>query len=69
MRGLDAMAAVPLLVWAIAIVGIVGVDPLHVGPLVLGGHGRYNEFVPGPRVGQAQTFLSHGFFAWPRRTL
>jgi len=36
MRGLDAMAAVPLLVWAIAIVGIVGVDPLHVGPLVLG---------------------------------
>jgi peptide/nickel transport system permease protein len=36
MRALDAMAAVPLLVWAIAIVGIVGVDPLHFGPMVLG---------------------------------
>ena len=36
MRALDAMAAVPLLVWAIAIVGIVGVDPLRLGPLVLG---------------------------------
>jgi peptide/nickel transport system permease protein len=36
MRALDAMAAVPLLVWAIAIVGIVGVDPLHVGPFFFG---------------------------------
>jgi peptide/nickel transport system permease protein len=36
MRALDAMAAVPLLVWAIAIVGIVGVDPLHVGPFTFG---------------------------------
>jgi peptide/nickel transport system permease protein len=36
MRALDAMAAVPLLVWAIAIVGIVGVDPLHLGPFVFG---------------------------------
>jgi peptide/nickel transport system permease protein len=32
MRFLDAMAAIPLLIWAIAVVGIVGVDPVHVGP-------------------------------------
>jgi peptide/nickel transport system permease protein len=36
MRALDAMAAVPLLVWAIAIVGIVGVDPLRLGPFTFG---------------------------------
>ncbi len=32
MRILDAMAAIPLLIWAIAVVGIVGVDPVHLGP-------------------------------------
>jgi peptide/nickel transport system permease protein len=36
MRLLDAFAAIPLLIWAIAIVGILGVDPLHVGPFVFG---------------------------------
>jgi peptide/nickel transport system permease protein len=36
MRTLDAMAAIPLLVWAIAIVGILGVDPMHVGPFTFG---------------------------------
>lgn len=32
MRGLDAMAAIPLLIWAIAIVGILGVSPVRLGP-------------------------------------
>lgn len=32
MRSLDAIAAIPLLIWAIAVVGIVGVDPVHLGP-------------------------------------
>jgi peptide/nickel transport system permease protein len=35
MRIVDGVAAIPLLVWAIAIVGILGVGPLPVGPLVL----------------------------------
>ena len=35
MRIVDGIAAIPLLVWAIAIVGIVGVGPVAVGPLVL----------------------------------
>ena len=34
MRVLDAMAAIPLLIWAIAVVGIVGVDPVRLGPFV-----------------------------------
>lgn len=32
MRGLDAMAAIPLLIWAIAVVGILGVNPVRLGP-------------------------------------
>jgi peptide/nickel transport system permease protein len=36
MRTLDAMAAIPLLVWAIAIIGILGVDPIHFGPFTFG---------------------------------
>ena len=32
MRSLDAMAAIPLLIWAIAVIGIVGVGSVHVGP-------------------------------------
>ena len=32
MRLMDGLAAIPLLIWAIAIVGIVGVGPVHVGP-------------------------------------
>lgn len=35
MRIVDGVAAIPLLVWAIAIVGILGVGPLPVGPLLL----------------------------------
>ena len=35
MRIVDGVAAIPLLVWAIAIVGILGVGPLPVGPLML----------------------------------
>lgn len=35
MRIVDGVASIPLLVWAIAIVGIVGVGPLPVGPLLL----------------------------------
>jgi peptide/nickel transport system permease protein len=36
MRALDAFAAIPLLIWAIAVVGILGVDPVHVGPFTFG---------------------------------
>ncbi len=35
MRALDAIAAIPLLIWAIAAIGIVGVDAIRLGPLVL----------------------------------
>ncbi|MBX3540004.1 MAG: ABC transporter permease [Chelatococcus sp.] len=35
MRIIDGIAAIPLLVWAIAIVGILGVGPLHLGPFAL----------------------------------
>ncbi len=35
MRVVDGVASIPLLVWAIAIVGILGVGPLPVGPLML----------------------------------
>jgi peptide/nickel transport system permease protein len=35
MRIVDSVASIPLLVWAIAIVGILGVGPLPIGPLVL----------------------------------
>ena len=36
MRCLEAMASIPLLIWAIAIVGILGVEPFHVGPFLFG---------------------------------
>jgi peptide/nickel transport system permease protein len=36
MRLLDAFSAIPLLIWAIAIVGILGVNAFHVGPLAFG---------------------------------
>jgi peptide/nickel transport system permease protein len=36
MRLLDAIASVPLLIWAIALVGILGTGELHIGPLTLG---------------------------------
>ncbi|MCW1843630.1 ABC transporter permease [Prosthecomicrobium hirschii] len=35
MRVVDAVASIPLLVWAIAIVGVLGVGPVQVGPLSL----------------------------------
>lgn len=35
MRIVDGIASIPLLVWAIAIVGILGVGPMRVGPLLL----------------------------------
>ncbi len=35
MRAMDGLASIPLLIWAIAVVGIVGVGPTVLGPLVL----------------------------------
>lgn len=35
MRIVDGVASIPLLVWAIAIVGILGVGPMPLGPLLL----------------------------------
>ncbi|MCK9908744.1 ABC transporter permease [Microbacteriaceae bacterium K1510] len=35
MRSLDAVAAIPTLIWAIALVGILGVGVTHLGPLAL----------------------------------
>jgi peptide/nickel transport system permease protein len=35
MRSMDGLAAIPLLIWAIAIVGIVGVGPVQFGPFSL----------------------------------
>jgi peptide/nickel transport system permease protein len=35
MRVVDGIASIPLLVWAIAIVGVLGVGPLPLGPVVL----------------------------------
>ena len=32
MRTVDAVASIPLLIWAIAVVGIVGVGPVSIGP-------------------------------------
>ena len=36
MRFLEAIAAIPILIWAIALVGIFGVNETHWGPLTLG---------------------------------
>jgi peptide/nickel transport system permease protein len=35
MRAVDALFSIPMLVWAIAIVGIVGVGPIEIGPISL----------------------------------
>jgi peptide/nickel transport system permease protein len=35
MRAVDALFSIPMLVWAIAIVGVVGVGPIEIGPLSL----------------------------------
>ncbi|MEA2771972.1 MAG: peptide/nickel transport system permease protein [Acetobacteraceae bacterium] len=36
MRSLDAIASIPLLIWAIAVVGILGTKEVHVGPFTFG---------------------------------
>jgi peptide/nickel transport system permease protein len=36
MRLLDAIASIPLLIWAIALVGILGTGDMHVGPFTFG---------------------------------
>lgn len=35
MRVMDGLASIPLLIWAIAVIGIVGVGPVQLGPLFL----------------------------------
>jgi peptide/nickel transport system permease protein len=35
MRAMDALLSIPMLVWAIAVVGIVGVGPIKIGPISL----------------------------------
>ncbi len=35
MRAMDGLAAIPLLIWAIAVVGIIGVGPTVIGPVHL----------------------------------
>ncbi len=35
MRVMDGLASIPLLIWAIAVIGIVGVGPMQLGPLRL----------------------------------
>ena len=39
MRTVDAIASIPLLIWAIAVIGIVGVGPVSIGPFTFA-----NEF-------------------------
>ncbi len=36
MRSLDAIASIPLLIWAIALVGILGTNDAHIGPFTFG---------------------------------
>jgi peptide/nickel transport system permease protein len=36
MRSLDSIASIPLLIWAIALVGILGTKDVHVGPFTFG---------------------------------
>lgn len=35
MKAMEVLASIPLLIWAIALVGITGTDTLHVGPFAL----------------------------------
>lgn len=35
MRTVEVVASIPLLIWAIAVVGILGTDPIKIGPLTL----------------------------------
>lgn len=36
MRIMDMVASIPLLIWAIAMVGIIGIQPMKIGPITLG---------------------------------
>jgi peptide/nickel transport system permease protein len=47
MRIVDGVASIPLLVWAIAIVGILGVGPLPLGPLLLPNEAKIIALVGG----------------------
>jgi len=40
MRAVDALFSIPLLVWAIAVVGIVGVGPITLGPVSIPNEGK-----------------------------
>lgn len=40
MRSMDILASIPLLIWAIAMVGVIGVGPLHLGPIEIGSEGK-----------------------------
>jgi peptide/nickel transport system permease protein len=40
MRLLDAISAIPILIWAIALVGIIGVDDTNLGPFTLGNEAK-----------------------------
>lgn len=40
MRAMDGLASIALLIWAIAVIGIVGVGPMEIGPLQLPNEGR-----------------------------
>ena len=40
MRIVDGVASIPLLIWAIAIVGILGVGPVRVGPCCCPNEGK-----------------------------
>jgi peptide/nickel transport system permease protein len=40
MRTMDVLASIPLLVWAIAMAGVIGVGPVHLGPVSLGSEAK-----------------------------
>ena len=35
MRGIEIMASIPILIWAIAVIGIIGVADIEIGPIVI----------------------------------
>ena len=35
MRGIEIMASIPILIWAIAVIGIIGVQEIEIGPIVI----------------------------------
>ncbi len=35
MRGVEILASIPLLIWSIAVIGVLGVKPIIIGPLVI----------------------------------